>query len=325
LKKSCQAGHFNLGHENGSEYAGFFNMEKRQCLESMNTAMIGVLLQPAIRGKITDPLHCPVASARVRLFGSKLTEKRSTFTGNQGSFMFNRVPPGVYTLEVTYTGFSKLVQRGIVVQEHSITALDVKMGFEEDSRTLRLRALQLDYVSDPPGRAFAAESLPVERQLREVVDALRLDKALFNPPLAVKAGRSSTIELGIYQNLKEEVTHRLLERKVDLRCGEPLRCALSAELQVTGCRVMPGSQPRMEVEGARYVEWRWDILPQVAGRGLMRLDLRVHASIAGREGAEKCLLMLERNILIRRSLRLALRQAFVRLSNKEALPGHPED
>jgi hypothetical protein len=57
----------------------------------------------------------------------------------------------------------------------------------------------------------------------------------------------------------------------------------------------------------------------------MRLDLRVHASIAGREGAEKCLLMLERNILIRRSLRLALRQAFVRLSNKEALPGHPED
>ena len=48
--------------------------------------------------------------------------------------MFSRIPPGVYTLEVACAGFGKLVQRGIAVQEHAITGLDLKMDILEDSR-----------------------------------------------------------------------------------------------------------------------------------------------------------------------------------------------
>ena len=49
---------------------------------------------------------------------------------------------------------------------------------------------------------------------------LALDRALFNPPPAVKIGRSVHFELGVYQNLQEEVMRRLLERRhLPLRPG----------------------------------------------------------------------------------------------------------
>ena len=71
--------------------------------------------------------------------------------------MFSRIPPGSYTLEVNYSGFSKLVQRGIAVRDHAITGLDLKMDFLEDSRTIKLRALSLEFINDAPPSASAAE------------------------------------------------------------------------------------------------------------------------------------------------------------------------
>ncbi len=290
----------------------------------MNVLRDSAQLQPAIRGKVADSLNYPVASARIRLCGSRLAAKRSTLTGSEGSFMFSGVPPGVYTLEVDYSGFSKLVQRGIAVQEHSITGLDLKMDFKEDTRTLNLRALSLEYVNDLPGRLVDDKPQPPSRELGEVVAELGLDKALFNPPPSVTVGRRLTIELGIYQKLKEAITHRLLERKVDLSGCAPIQIALSADLQAAGCLVLPKSLPRVEIDGARYVEWRWEILPQVAGRGLIRLGLRAQVTVAGLGGWEKCLLALDRNVLIRKSLLLSLQRTLKKLIGGEALFGHSD-
>ncbi len=262
----------------------------------MNVCLEKSGLQPAIRGKIADLLDYPVARARVVLCGSKLGRRISTLTGLEGTFLFNRIPPGVYTLEVKCTRFGKLVQRGITVQEDAITGLDMRMDLQEDSRTLRLRSLNLQYVGGEAPDGAPGEPAALERTLREAVDGLRLERALFAPPGQGTVGRRLAIEFGLFQGLRNEIMSRLLERKVDLFAAEQVALALRAELQAPGCLVLPLTLPRAEVEGARYLEWRWQLMPQAAGAAALRLAVFLAVDFGGRLQLEKRLLEVERAI-----------------------------
>lgn len=286
--------------------------------------MAQTCLQEAIRGKIGDPHDGPVASAHVVLSGSRLARKIATRTGSEGYFMFSRVPPGIYTLEVACPGFGKLVQRGIAVQEHAITGLDLKMDFQEDSRSLRLRALSLQYIVDGPERKEGHELKPLACQLRAAVADLRLDRALFNPPSAAKVGRSFPVEFGVYQNLKETIRRRLRENCSVIFDGEHVAVALTAELQAAGCSVLPRSLPRQDVDGARYQDWRWEVLPHAAGKGLLRLELRISVDVAGPGPEERILLALDREILVRRNRWLSLKRWLKNAIGMDEQPGYPD-
>jgi hypothetical protein len=274
----------------------------------MNIGMGRTCLQPAIRGKIGDLLDYPVASARVVLSGSKLDEKLCTMTGMEGSFMFSRIPPGIYTLEIICSGFSKLVQRGIAVHEHAITGLDLKMDFLEDSRSLKLRALSLEYVNDAPQAVVCESSSHLALELQQVMDELHLDRALFNPPPAVKVGHRVRIELGVYQNIKEEIMRRLLERKISRFDGAQIAAVLQAELQVPGSLVLPKSLPQVGISGAGYLEWQWEVQPRVSGLGLIRLNLQTRVKFADHCELKQCLLVLDREVRIEKSMWLELRR-----------------
>jgi hypothetical protein len=279
----------------------FTNLEK---------SMKEYYLQPAIRGKIADLLDYPVASARVILSGAKLAEKRCTVTGNEGQFMFSRIPPGTYTLEVFFTGFAKLVQRGIAVRDHDITGLDLKMDFEEDSRIVKVRALYLEFIngSMPPALDQAPSFLA--QQLPEVMSGLAFDKILFNPPPLLKVGRRVHIELGVYQNLKEEIMRRLLERNVCCLDREQVEVTLSAYLRIAGSRVLPLGVPVNAIGGAGYLKWEWEIMPQTPGRELIHLSLKTRVKFAEFGEQKKHLLVLDREVRIRKNRWLALRQFF---------------
>lgn len=281
-------------------------------------------LQEAIRGKIGDPQALPVASARVVLSGSKLGQKIATRTGSEGYFMFNRIPPGVYTLEVACAGFGKLVQRGIAVQEHAITGLDLRMDFQEDSRSLKLRTLSLEYIIDEPEKIKGLEPPQTASQLREALAGLRLDRALFNPPTAAKVGRSFSIEFGVYQNLKEAILRRLRENAIGIVDSSQVVVALTADLQAAGCRVLPRSLPRLEVSSARYLEWRWELMPRAFGLGLLRLDLRVSMDFKGERLEERTLLLLDREIVIRKNPWQSLRRQLQNAFGMEDQAGHPD-
>ena len=252
-------------------------------------------LQPAIRGKIANLLDYPVVSAQVVLSGAKLEEKLHSVTGVEGLFMFSHVPPGSYTLEVIYRGFNKLVQRGIAVRDHTITGLDLKMDFLEDSRTIKLRAMSQKFFNDAP---LAAEALPsdLSLQLTEVTAGLVLDRVLFNPPPALMIGRATTLELGVYQNLKEEVMRRLLERSICCLDRDQVEVTLKAELQVAGCQVLLMGAPKVTIDGARYLAWEWEILPEISGLGLICLRLETIVRFAEYGERKKCLLILDRDV-----------------------------
>jgi hypothetical protein len=216
------------------------------------------------------------------------------------------------------------VQRGISVQEHAITGMDLKMDILEDSRSLKLRALSLEYIGAEPKPAAGVEPSRLARQLDEVIAGLRLDRALFNPPSAAKVGRSLVIEFGIYQNLKETIMRRLREKKIDLFDTGKIAVALTADLQAAGCLVLPKTLPRQEISAARYVEWRWQVMPQAFGRGLVRLDLRAVVDFKGVGGGEKNLLLLDREIVIRNDRWRAWTQRVRRALGAESQPGHPD-
>ncbi len=266
-------------------------------------------LQPAIRGKIAGWLDSPVASARVILSGTKLKEKLSSVTGVEGLFMFNRIPPGSYTLEVLYSGFRKLVQPGIAVRDRSITGLDLKMDFLEDSRTIKLRALSLEFINDALP-AVDHQHSDLTGQLSEVMAGLILDNVLFNPPAALKIGRALTLEFGVYQDLKGEVMHRLLERNICRFDRGQVEVSLAAELQVAGCHVVSLASPRVVIDGARYQDWKWNVLPRIPGLGLfhLRLDAGVHFAEYGER--KKCVLTLDRDVRIKSNPYITLRRLF---------------
>ena len=276
----------------------------------MRMGMEQKYLQPAIHGKIADLLDYPVASARVVLSGTKLEEKLRTVTGVEGNFMFSRIPPGSYTLEVIYSGFSKLVQRGIAVRDHAITGVDLKMDFLEDSRTIKLRAMSLEFINDSPPPECDSEPSNLTRQLPEVMAGLVLDRVLFNPPPALKVGRMATFELGVYQNLKEEVMRRLLERSICRFDREQVEVALKADLHVSGCQVLLLGAPQATVDRARYLGWEWEILPNISGLGLINLRLETAVRFSEYGELKKCLLVLDREVRIRKNHGFELRRFF---------------
>lgn len=257
-------------------------------------------LQPAIRGKLADLLDAPIASARVILSGTKLKEKLSSVTGSEGLFMFTRIPPGSYTLEVNYGGFSKLVQRGIAVRNRTITGLDLKMNFQEDSRTIKLQAMSLAFFNDNPPKADSLTS-DLTTELSAVVAGLVLDKVHFNPPAIFEIGRMTTVELGIYQNLKEVVMRHLLERNICDFDRSQIAVTLEARLQVDGCQVVPIDTSKVIVNGSRYLGWEWDIRPKIPGSGSMHLQLDADLHFNGYGTRKKRLLTLDRVVEIKSS------------------------
>jgi hypothetical protein len=158
----------------------------------------------------------------------------------------------------------------------------------------------------------AAEPKPSEltRQLSEVMDGLFLDRAMFNPPASIKLDCATTLELGIYQNLKEKIMHSLLERNICRFDREKLAVTLKAELQVAGCQVVLLHMPQEVINESGYLDWEWKILPETSGLKLLRLRLAACVRFAENGEREKCLLSLDREVTIKNTHWFALQRFF---------------
>ena len=66
--------------------------------------------QPVLRGKIVDPSGAVLAGATVSLKSSDGTTLGKVHTDGQGAFSFTAPKLGTYSLEVSQTGFEKLVR-----------------------------------------------------------------------------------------------------------------------------------------------------------------------------------------------------------------------
>src|SRR4029077_17695970 len=100
---------------------------------TLTLLLAGLLVPPAIQlmaqtvrgvltGTVTDPSGAVVAGASVVATETQTGVKSATLTSSAGSYRFPELPLGVYTVEITQSGFKTATINKVVVQVNTTTA-----------------------------------------------------------------------------------------------------------------------------------------------------------------------------------------------------------
>jgi len=120
-----------------------------------------------ISGSVLDPSGAVIAGAQVRLVGTETGEvARDLTTGADGAFSAPLLRPSAYTVEVTSTGFKKLVRSGIVlrVDDQVSLRLTLETGATTDSVTVAGSAELVEATTNTVGQVIddrAMQQLPL--------------------------------------------------------------------------------------------------------------------------------------------------------------------
>jgi iron complex outermembrane receptor protein len=81
-----------------------------------------------IKGKITTNDGKPAAAVSIQLKGVR----KSTVSGEDGTFFLRNIRPGTYELEATYMGYEKAVQT-VIVEENKTSSIEIKLNISHVS------------------------------------------------------------------------------------------------------------------------------------------------------------------------------------------------
>jgi hypothetical protein len=93
-----------------------------------------------ITGRVTDQTGAVVPGAQVQVTKVDTGAVRTTQTSEDGSYSFQALPIGPYTLQVTREGFNKYTQSGIVLQVGTNPAIPVTLKLGEVSQMVEVQA-----------------------------------------------------------------------------------------------------------------------------------------------------------------------------------------
>ena len=104
------------------------------------TAVLAQTSRGTISGSIADPSGAMVAGAAVKLeqVGTGLTS--STVTTNAGLFSFTDLPPGIYTVTVSQTGFATQRIQQVRVEVGKTTSLPVNLSIASAAQSVEIIA-----------------------------------------------------------------------------------------------------------------------------------------------------------------------------------------
>src|SRR5262249_8284063 len=94
----------------------------------------------AIKGRVLDPQGALVAGATLTLTSSELQGRRTFVSNEMGAYIFLGLPPGVYQLEATRTGFHAFTLPGISIRAGSTLVLDVRLTVADMAQTIDVAA-----------------------------------------------------------------------------------------------------------------------------------------------------------------------------------------
>src|SRR5262245_18634207 len=106
-------------------------------LAALGVVLLGAIGAPAargeqaiaggLRGTVTDPdFDTPLAGARVTIVEAFL----STLTNAEGTFVFERVPPGTYTLSITRDGYERQIVPDVIVAPGQLAEVRVPLSLQ---------------------------------------------------------------------------------------------------------------------------------------------------------------------------------------------------
>jgi hypothetical protein len=117
----------------------------------------------SVSGTITDPSNAVVPAATVTLVNTATGAERSAVTSSEGTFSFQTLQPGTYTISVEAKGFRKAVARDIVVSVASVAQVTIPLEVGLAGETVTVTATQEVINSTSP-------SLTNVINTRQVVD-----------------------------------------------------------------------------------------------------------------------------------------------------------
>src|ERR1039457_4590823 len=130
-------------------------MERRLNVASAVVAMMFLILSASglyaqgygtIGGTVTDPSGGSVASATVKAIQTQTGRETVVTSGKEGDFVFPTLPPSVYSLSVSATGFQSYTQTDIVLQaDQKLTAnVRLRIGLASETVTVTTEVPQVD-------------------------------------------------------------------------------------------------------------------------------------------------------------------------------------
>ena len=112
------------------------------CLLAAAVAPVGAqnLQNGAVRGTVYDTTHAAVATAKVTLTNPSTGIRRDLQVEADGSYGFDNVPPGEYTLTALADGFAVTTVKQVVISIGSSRQLDIIMPLKTQSATIEVTA-----------------------------------------------------------------------------------------------------------------------------------------------------------------------------------------
>lgn len=148
----------------------------------------------AITGSVKDPSGALVPNAKVTVISHATGDQRTAVSGHEGSFIVPLLPPGVYTVNVSATGF-KVLSVGDVkvnVTETVTVPIDLEVGATNQTVVVSSSALMIQTESAELGRTTntqAIETLPlVTRNYTQIIG--------LNPGVSAEVTNASALGRG---------------------------------------------------------------------------------------------------------------------------------
>ena len=92
----------------------------------------------AIGGTIKDPQGAVVQNAAITVRNEETNRESTGTTDDEGRFRIPQLPPGLYTVTITATGFSGFTQSKIVVEVGRITPIDLELSVGGAQETVQV-------------------------------------------------------------------------------------------------------------------------------------------------------------------------------------------
>jgi outer membrane receptor protein involved in Fe transport len=127
----------------------------------------------SVRGVVTDQGGAPLAGAIVSIRGAALQGTADVFTEGDGSYQLDQLPPGIYTLTVTY-GNAQISRSNVLVQLGKVVRINLRTrGDTGEVIEVRGRAPMVDQGSTKTGVTLSEEDLlrlPVGRNFDDLLE-----------------------------------------------------------------------------------------------------------------------------------------------------------
>ena len=223
----------------------------------------------SIVGTITDPNGAVIAGASIGIVNSQTNLSLYTSTNDEGTFRFDGLAAGVYSLRVTAPGFAPSENNGIFVEENAETKMDRSLSVGGIESEVNVESGQTQYAV-AGGIGFVSPEDPMIKAAQE--DNLeQVQELLLGRNVNLRDQRSGTTALEhAVRNGNREMTQLLLSADADVNIrnsggqavlmmlGEEATADLVWDLINAGAKVNQkdneGNTPLIEAAGFNNIE-----------------------------------------------------------------------